>query len=180
MSSLYHRYTEPLSSGNENPVNSSTATGYAIVTVDTIQNTMNVQVTFSGLTMGDTASHIHCCIAPGGNVGVATTLPTFTNFPSGVTNGTYNNTFDLTLASSYNPAFVTASEGTTADAEAALLAGLAADDAYLNIHTTQNPSGEIRGFLVASPEPATSLLAGLALAGFALKRRQSRVMLKLG
>jgi hypothetical protein len=42
---------------------------------------------------------------------VATTLPTFAGFPLGVTSGTYINTLDLTLASSYNPAFVTANGG---------------------------------------------------------------------
>jgi hypothetical protein len=36
------------------------------VDIDNVLNTMRVQVTFSGLTSGNTASHIHCCIAPGG------------------------------------------------------------------------------------------------------------------
>ena len=48
---------------------------------------------------------------------------------------------------SYNLAFVTAHGGTTASAAAALLAGLEAGQAYLNIHTTMFPGGEIRGFL---------------------------------
>jgi hypothetical protein len=149
----------------------SPGTGFASVTVDSVLNTMLVNVTFSGLTSGDTASHIHCCIAQGGNAGVATTTPTFTGFPSGVTSGTYSHLFDLTLASSYNPAFVTAEGGTVAGAEAALLAGLAANQTYLNIHTTNNPGGEIRGFL-AAPEPGTFLLAGVVLAGFLIRRRK--------
>ena len=155
----------------ESPPTGSPGTGFASVTVDSVLNTMLVNVTFSGLTSGDTASHIHCCIAQGGNAGVATTTPTFTGFPSGVTSGTYSHLFDLTLASSYNPAFVTAEGGTVAGAEAALLAGLAANQTYLNIHTTNNPGGEIRGFL-AAPEPGTFLLAGVVLAGFLIRRRK--------
>ena len=40
-------------------------------------------------------------------------------FPLGVTSGTYDNTLDMTQATSYNPAYVTATGGTTAGAEAA-------------------------------------------------------------
>ena len=43
---------------------------------------------------------------------VATGVPTFLGFPTGVTNGYYDHTFDLTLASSFNPAYVTANGGT--------------------------------------------------------------------
>jgi hypothetical protein len=71
---------------------------------------MFIDVSFSGLLGTTTASHIHCCTPTplSGTAGVATTTPTFAGFPLGVTSGTYMNTLDLTLASSYNPAFVTA------------------------------------------------------------------------
>jgi len=59
-------------------------------------------------------------------------------------------TLDLTQASSWNPAFVTANGGTVGGAEAALAAGLNAGHAYLNIHTTMFPGGEISGFLTSS------------------------------
>src|SRR5437899_356893 len=119
-------YAANLSGPNESPPNASPGTGFALVTIDDIANTMLVNVTFSGLTSGDTASHIHCCTAAPdtGTAGVATVTPTFTGFPSSVTSGTYLNLFDLTQASSYNPAFVTA-HGTVAGAEAFLLAGMA-------------------------------------------------------
>jgi hypothetical protein len=81
---------------------------------------------------------------------VATTLPTFTDFPSGTTSGTYSHTFDMLDVSSYNPAFVTAHGGTAAGAAAAILAGLEAGQAYLNIHTTTFPAGELRGFLAST------------------------------
>ena len=55
-------------------------------------------------------------------------------------------TYDMTQASTWNPAFVTANGSTTAGAEAALVSGMAAGQAYLNIHTTTSPGGEIRGF----------------------------------
>jgi uncharacterized protein (TIGR03382 family) len=78
----------------------------------------------------------------------------------------------MTLSSSYNPAFVTASGGTVALAEAALFAGMAANDTYLNIHTTVVPGGEIRGFLVAAtPEPGTFVWAGAVVAALVLRRR---------
>ena len=141
-------YTASLSGANENPATPSAGTGSTTVTLDTTTHQLGVVVSFSGLTSGTTASHIHCCIAPNGNAGVATTTPTFTGFPLGVTSGTYNHTFDTTQASSWNPAFITANGGTPASAEAALAAGLAAGQAYLNIHTTNFPGGEVRGFLL--------------------------------
>ena len=156
----------------ESPPTGSAGTGFAQVTVDNVLNTMLVNVTFSGLGSGNTAAHIHCCVAQGGNAGVATTTPTFTGFPGGTTSGTYLHLFDLTDAASWNPAFVTLSGGTTAGAEAALLAGLANNQTYLNIHTTNFGGGEIRGFLVAAPEPGTFLLAGAVLAGFLIRRRK--------
>ena len=72
---------------------SSTGTGFASVTIDLATNLMTVNVTFSGLTTGTTASHIHCCttVAGTGTAMVATTTPTFAGFPVGVTSGTYNN-----------------------------------------------------------------------------------------
>jgi len=53
----------------------------------------------------------------------------------------------MLAAGSYNPAFVTSHGGTVASAEAALLAGIEAGQAYLNVHTSTFPAGEMRGFL---------------------------------
>lgn len=151
---------------SESPPNASPGTGFALVTFDTVAHTLRVQVSFSGLVAPNTAAHIHCCTAIPftGTAGVATAVPTFTGFPTGVTSGTYDNTFDTTLAGSYNPAFVTA-QGSIVSAEAALFAGMAAGTTYLNIHSSTFPGGEIRGFLIATPEPATFGLVGLVLAG---------------
>ena len=164
-------YVATLSGPNESPPNASLGVGNAEVIIDPATHLMEVIVSFSGLTAGTTASHIHCCTAVPftGTAGVATQTPTFTGFPLGVTSGVYDHTFDLTLTSSWNGAFIGA--GTPATAEAALKAGLAGGTAYLNIHTNNFPGGEIRGFLVPGPEPGTLLLAGAALAGLAVLRR---------
>jgi CHRD domain-containing protein/PEP-CTERM motif-containing protein len=160
-------YVVTMNGPSESPPNASPATGGATITIDNVANTLSLNMFFSGLTGTTTASHIHCCTAVplAGTAGVATTTPFFTGFPIGVTSGTYNNTFDLTQASSYNSAFITANGGTTATAEAALLAGIASGEAYLNVHSSTFGGGEIRGFLIATPEPATLSLVGLALGG---------------
>jgi hypothetical protein len=152
----------------------SPGTGSATVIINDVAQTMEIQVAFSGLVSPTTAAHIHCCtaVAGTGTAGVATQTPLFAGFPTGVTSGTYDHTFDLTAAASYNPAFVTA-EGSVANAEAALLNGLATDHTYLNIHTVVNPNGEISGFLVvATPEPSTIFLAVGSLLGLGILRRR--------
>jgi CHRD domain len=158
------------------PESTSTGTGSATVTVNDVTNLMTVDVIFSGLEAGTTASHIHCCTttAGSGSAGVATTLPYFVGFPIGVTSGTYNGTLDLTASGSYNPAFITANGGTTAGAEAALLAGMAADKSYVNIHTTMFPGGEISGFLTLAPEPSSFSLLFAAIPGALLLRRRRK------
>jgi hypothetical protein len=158
-------YWATLTGPAEVPPNASPGTGKALVTIDAVANTMRVQVTFSGLLAGVTASHIHAptAVAGTGTAGVATTTPTFTGFPSGVTAGTYDNTFNMLLASSYNPSYVTANGGTPASAFAALKAAISAGKAYLNIHSTTFGGGEIRGFLNACPTINVSIPDAFAL-----------------
>ena len=138
-----------LSGPAEAPPNASPGIGGAEITIDNVAHTMRVQATFLGLLGNTTACHIHTptAVAGTGTAGVATMAPAFTGFPLGVTSGSMDHTFDLTLTASYNGPFVTANGGTAAGAEAALLAGIAAGKAYFNVHTQTVPGGEIRGFL---------------------------------
>jgi hypothetical protein len=172
-------YTANLSGAVEAPPNASPGTGTVTVDFDLAAHTMTVDVTFSGLLAGTTAAHIHCCTAVPGTAtaGVATELPTFTGFPLGVTSGTYSHIFDTSLAATWNPNFVdTFGGGTIAGAESAFIAGLDSGSAYLNLHTTFAPGGEIRGFLQPVPEPATfALLAlGAPVVLLAARRRGKR------
>ena len=165
-------YSATLSGSNEVPANASPGTGTATVAYDPIAHTLSLDVTFSGLSGNTTAAHIHCCAPPGANAAVATSLPSFLGFPAGVVSGLYSQVFDLTLASSFNAAFVAANGGTVLGAEAALSNELAGGNAYLNIHTTAFPGGEIRGNLAPVPEPTTLGLIGLGLAGFGYARKR--------
>lgn len=158
----------------------STGSGNGTVVFDPVAHTLAFNVSFQDLIGPTTASHIHCCTAAPltGTAGVAVTAPSLPGFPLGVTAGAYSNTLDLTLVSSFSPAFVTNNGGTVASAEAALLAAALGGRAYLNIHTNFAPGGEIRGFLIARqvPEPASLLLVGAGLAAAAWRRRRGGIL----
>jgi len=165
-----------LSGANEIPSNSSTATGFASVVLDPIAETIQVNVTWSGLTTPVSATHIHCCLPSPMflmNVGVATTVPAFPGFTiPGPTSGTFSSAvLSLLDAGTYNTTPVTGFvdlEGGIPQAAAALVAGIENEETYFNIHTSMFPGGEIRGFLVPAPEPASLALLGSALLGFAV------------
>jgi len=159
------KYAALLLGSSEVPASLSPASGSVLITIDFDLVTMRVETNFSGLLGTVTAAHIHCCTDPGTNVGVATQTPSFTGFPLGVTAGTYDHTFDMALASSYNAAFITNHGGLVSTAFNDLVAGLDAGKAYFNLHTSVFTGGEIRGLLSPVPEPESYalLLAGLGV-----------------
>ena len=106
-----------LSGANEVPPVTTTATGTATVTIKDDRSVV-VLVTFAGMTA--TASHIH--MGPAGTIG-----PVIVPFVK---------TSDNTFASS-------AGAKLTEEQYAAYKAG----NLYVNVHTAQNPVGEIRGQL---------------------------------
>jgi hypothetical protein len=126
-----------LNGGEETPAPGllTGAVGTAIVSVDPVAEELAVTLSLFNLPTGTTAGHIH--IAPKGIAG-----PVVINFPipTGVTG-------DLPLSFRVGrAAFVARPENginTMADAIQAIVGG----NAYVNIHTSQFPAGEIRGQL---------------------------------
>lgn len=124
-------FTTTLLSSLEVPPVTSNATGNATITVDATKK-LTYTVTFSGLTTGLTGAHIHMPAAPGANAGVVVPF----TITSGVTAGTIGpTTVDLTTS---------LTGAINADSAIKLLN---AGQAYVNLHTSQNPGGEIRGWL---------------------------------
>ena len=81
------------------------------ITIDLNLRTLTVAGAYNALAASPTATHIHCCAPAGTSSVVAVPFP---QFPS-TTAGTYNNTFDMTLASSYTASFLTNSGGTACE-----------------------------------------------------------------
>lgn len=164
------------------PVLITSAFGTTIVVYDDALHTLTISIDFIGLVDTTTAAHIHAPASPGVNAGVAVTPITLPGFPLGVTSANYEGVVDLTLPGSYTDAFRTNfGGGTTAGSEAAIFSFLQSGQAYVNVHTTSFPAGEIRGYLVqvpnaAVPDTATTMfLFSFALGVMGLVARRPRL-----
>jgi hypothetical protein len=155
----------------------ATGSGFVTVDWDTDANTLLINANWSGLSGITTVAHIHCCTAaPGtGAVGVAVTPGTLPGFPVGVSAGSYTSPLlDLDDPATFTAGFITDfAGGDPANADDALIAGINADLAYFNIHSSTFQGGEIRGFLQQIPEPATLALLAFGLAGLGYASRRN-------
>jgi hypothetical protein len=149
-----HFFSATLNGANQSPANGSPGTAIVDVTLDLDILDLRLDVVFNGLSSPITGAAIHAATAvPGSGIaGVAVPVP---GFPTGGTSGMYDQTFTIAVPSSYDPAFIAASGGTTSDALNAFVASLEDGKAYLNIYTTGFPNGEIRGFITEIPEPVS-------------------------
>jgi hypothetical protein len=157
---------------SEAPPNGSLGTGYGTALYDDVAHTLKLDAIYSGLTGTVTQSHIHLAtnIPYRGTAGVVVVPPSLPGFVTGNTSGSYSQVLDLTQSSSYSPGFFSTNG---ANSENVLIQTFKDGKAYWNIHSTNVPGGEIRGFLSLVPEPATCtlFLVGLGSVCFAVRRR---------
>lgn len=126
-----------LNAASEVPPNASTGTGSFTATLDTATNIFTYDFTFTGLTSNVNNGHIHgpsIATLTGGTTINFNTLPG-AQFSFGLTAGTGHGVSVLTTATQ-----ITATMNGDS-LKKLLFAGLT----YVNIHTTQNGGGEIRG-----------------------------------
>jgi hypothetical protein len=141
-------YRAVASGALESPPNASPGT--SLVTIDLGGKQMMIDMPFRDLEGTTTEAHLHCCTSAA-FTGVAPVAVPFPDFPTGVNAGTYSNAIPLGDDMSYDPAFLSSNGGAASGAASALMDGIAANEAYVNIHTSTYPNGEIRGWLVAAP-----------------------------
>ena len=110
-----------LSSAAEVPSNASGGTGTLQASLDKSTNVLKWNLTYSGLTGPATMAHFHGPAMPGSNAGVVVPFPSASSPVEG--------------------------QATLTPAQAA---DLMAGKWYVNVHTAQNPGGEIRGQVLAN------------------------------
>lgn len=155
----------------EDPPNGSPGSSVATFEIDDL--ILRAEVPFRDLSAPTVSAHIHCCTVDAFR-GVAPVALALAGFPLQVTAGSYTASFDLGDAAIYDPFFLASNGGTPQLASGALIDAFNASQAYINIHTSRYPNGEIRGFAVAAPipEPATWGMLGLGMGMLALFGRR--------
>ena len=132
-------YNATLSGLQETTQNASFGFGTGLVILNAARTSITVDLSWTGLSSGATAGHIHSPGALGVNAPV---LFPFAGVPNTTSGAIPEQTFAIT------PAQVTQ-----------LQAGLM----YFNIHTALFPGGEIRGQIAPAPVPEASTTASLGL-----------------
>jgi hypothetical protein len=133
-------FTATISGGNEVPGVVTGSVGTATVTWNTVTKAGTYRVDVFNMPVGTTASHIHV-----GAAGVAG--PVVVNFT--VPAGGISNDFALVGTFACSDVVPRAAQGINSceDFEQALLLG----NTYVNVHSTANPGGEVRGQLARTP-----------------------------
>jgi hypothetical protein len=133
-------FTANLHGGNENPGVLTGSAGTATVTWNVATKAGTYRVDVFNMPVGTTASHIHVG-APGQNG------PVVVNFT--VPAGGISNDFGLVGTFACSDVVPRAAQGINSceDFEQAIMLG----NTYVNVHSTANPGGEIRGQLSRTP-----------------------------
>lgn len=126
----------------------SPGTGYALVRLNSAEDLVTYDVTFTGLTAAETAAHFH-------------------NAPKDVQGGVVRNL----PAGSPKIGSWAATDGFQ-PLTPALVAELKAGNLYINIHSTAFPGGEIRGQVVPEPSSLAALAASSLGLAVMLRRRR--------
>jgi hypothetical protein len=149
-----------LDGANELPPVTTDATGFGLFGLDTVTNDFGWFIYFQDLSAEAVAAHIH-------------------EQPSGSVPGGENGPVEIDLAFLAGQGGILDSIGDTAGLflgttvlDASQIANLLAGLWYVNIHSPTNPGGEIRGQIVAVPEPGALALLGSGLIGLAFVRRK--------
>ena len=158
----------------------STATGFATVTVDTSLFTITTDLSFEGLTGPADRAHLHN--GPEGQrtdftfehevLGLDDTSPART-IPCPWSTGGYANCVAAT-ATIHDVLQLSAGDGYGFADFNSLLDAFEQDGVFIDVHTQMFPGGEIRGQLMPSvPEPSTLALLclGVLVLGIARRRR---------
>lgn len=148
-----------LLAGNEVGVSTGTGTGGVTgggIFFDDVSKVLTINVGWgsasgftNSLTGVATAMHIHGPASFTQNASVVLGLKGLPGFSSSANGGGFTGSVNLNATN-----------------EASLLANLL----YINVHTTANAGGEIRGNITAVPEPTSLCLLGLTAAGFSYRR----------
>ena len=128
-----------LSPGEETPALLSGAVGTAEVSVDTTNRELSVTLRVFNLPTASTAGHIH--VGPRGVAG-----PVVLDFPN-----IPGRTGDFTLSFRLSQTALRPNAALGINTMDDIIQAITGGNAYVNIHSTTNPGGEIRGQLAVVP-----------------------------